>query len=76
MLFSEETPSFGLTLLEEAAQCVARLSERQAAPKKTAAAAPPLTSKEALRQAQAEGLTLPRTIRANSNTGYLGVGLH
>ena len=38
---------------EEAALCVARLPEGQAAARKTATAAPPLTSEEARQQAQA-----------------------
>jgi len=54
---------------EEAALCVARLPEGRAAAQK-APAAVPLTSEEALQQAQAEGLTL----RAAKNTaGYFGV---
>ena len=51
---------------EEAALCVAR------SPEGRAAAAPPLTSKEARQQAQAEGLTLRQ---AESKTGYFGVCL-
>ena len=51
---------------EEAALCIARSPEEQA----RAAAAPPLTSEEALQQAQAEGLTLRV---AKSTTGYFGV---
>ena len=49
---------------EEAALCVARSPEGQAAAAKAAAAAPPtlpLTSEEARQQAQAEGLTLRGT---------------
>ena len=54
---------------EEAALCVARSPEGQAAAKQ-AATAPPLTSEEARQQAQAEGLTL----RVAGNTaGYFGV---
>ena len=56
---------------EEAALCVARTPEGQAAAKR-AAAAPPLTSEEARQQAQAEGLTLPK---AENKTGYYGVHL-
>jgi myo-inositol-hexaphosphate 3-phosphohydrolase len=56
---------------EEAALCVARTPEGQAAAKK--AAAPPLTSEEARQQAQAEGLTL---LKADSTTGYCGVIHH
>ena len=47
---------------------VARASAAQAA-----AAAPPITSKEALRQAEAEGLTL---VRSYSSTGYRGVSFN
>jgi hypothetical protein len=54
---------------EEAALCVARSPEGQAAAKK-AAAAPPLTSEEARQQAQAEGLTL---LKADNKSGYFGV---
>ena len=57
---------------EEAALCVARSPEGQAAAQK-AAAAPPLTSEEARQQAQAEGLTL---VVADSKTGYFGVSLN
>ena len=55
---------------EEAALCVARSPEGQAAAEKAAAAALPLTSEEARQQAQAEGLTLPV---AKNKTGYFGV---
>ena len=55
---------------EEAALCYARTPEAQAA-----AAAPPkpppMTAEEALRQAEAEGLSLLRS--ASSNSGYKGV---
>ena len=55
---------------EEAALCYARTPEAQAA-----AAAPlkppPMTAEEALRQAEAEGLTLLRS--ESSNSGYKGV---
>eukprot|EP00964_Phaeocystis_antarctica_P037307 scaffold21307_cov66-Phaeocystis_antarctica.AAC.3 len=54
---------------EEAALCVARSPEGQAAAQK-AAAAPPLTSEEAQQQAQAERLTL---VVAKNTTGYFGV---
>ena len=57
---------------EEAALCVARTPEGQAAAKR-AAAAPPLTSEEARQQAQAEGLTL---LVAKNKAGYFGVNLH
>ena len=55
---------------EEAALCVARSPEGQAAAAKAAAAPPPppLTSEQALQQAQAEGLTLLRV--AGTRTGY------
>ena len=55
---------------EEAALCVARSPEGQAAAKK--AAAPPRTSGEARQQARAEGLTL---LKADNKTGYFGVHL-
>ena len=55
---------------EEAALCVARSPEGQAAAEKAAAA--PLTSEEARQQAQAEGLTL---VVADNKTGYFGVYL-
>ena len=55
---------------EEAALCVARSPEGQAAAERAAAAKPPLTSEEARQQAQAEGLTL---LVADSKTGYFGV---
>ena len=56
---------------EEAALCVARSPEGQAAAEK-AAAPPPLTSEQARQQAQAEGLTLRL---ADNSAGYFGVGL-
>ena len=56
---------------EEAALCVARSPEGQAAAERAAAPAP-LTSEEARQQAQAEGLTLHV---AENTTGYLGVRL-
>eukprot|EP00964_Phaeocystis_antarctica_P011119 scaffold6115_cov57-Phaeocystis_antarctica.AAC.4 len=55
---------------EEAALCVARSPEGQAAAAERAAVAPPLTSEEARQQAQAEGLTL---LVADNKTGYFGV---
>eukprot|EP00964_Phaeocystis_antarctica_P154642 scaffold123471_cov57-Phaeocystis_antarctica.AAC.2 len=58
---------------EEAALCVARSPEGQAAAAEAAgraAAAPPLTSEEARQQAQAEELTL---LVAENKTGYFGV---
>ena len=58
---------------EEAALCVARSPEGQAAAAKAAAAAPPtppLTSEQARQQAQAEGLTLRV---GNNKAGYFGV---
>ena len=58
---------------EEAALCVARTPEgRAAVAERAATAAPPLTSEEALGQAQAEGLTL---LVADNKTGYYGVSL-
>ena len=58
---------------EEAALCVARSPEGQAAAAERAAAAPvPLTSEEARQQAQAEGLTLRV---ADNKAGYFGVSL-
>ena len=56
---------------EEASLCVARSPEGRAAARR-AAAAPPLTSKEARQQAQAEGLTLRV---AETKAGYYGVHL-
>ena len=58
---------------EEAALCVARTPEGQAAAAARAAAAPPLTSEEARQQAKAEKLTL---VVAESSTGYFGVHLN
>ena len=61
---------------EEAALCYARSPEAQAAVAVAAAAPapPPMTAEEALRQAEAEGLTL---LRAESNSsGYKGVSWH
>eukprot|EP00964_Phaeocystis_antarctica_P093277 scaffold60141_cov49-Phaeocystis_antarctica.AAC.1 len=61
---------------EEAALCVARSPEGQAAAAKAAAAAPPtlpLTSEEARQQAQAEGLTLRV---ADNKAGYSCVTHH
>ena len=55
---------------EEAAMCVARSPEGQAAAERAASAAPPLTSEEAREQAQAEGLTLRV---AKNKAGYFGV---
>ena len=63
-------------IAEEAALCVARSPEGQAAAERAAASAvapppaPPLTSEEARQQARAEGLTLRV---AESKTGYFGV---
>ena len=57
---------------EEAALCVARSPEGQAAAAKKAAAAP-LTSEEARQQAEAEGLTL---LKAKNKTGYFGAYLN
>eukprot|EP00964_Phaeocystis_antarctica_P036692 scaffold20949_cov62-Phaeocystis_antarctica.AAC.2 len=57
---------------EEAALCIARSPEGQAAAAEQAAALPPLTSEEARQQAQAERLTL---LVADNKTGYSGVHL-
>ena len=57
---------------EEAALCIARSPEGQAAAKRPAAAAP-LTSEEARKQARAEGLTL---LKADNKTGYFGVHIN
>jgi len=57
---------------EEAALCVARTPEGQAAAAERAAAAAPLTCEEARQQAQAEKLTLRV---AKNTTGYFGVSL-
>jgi len=61
---------------EEAALAHARTPEAQAAVAAAAAppAPPPMTAEEALRQAEAEGLTLLRSER--SSTGYKGVGFN
>jgi len=59
---------------EEAALCYARSPEGQAAVVAAAAAPPtppPMTAEEALRQAEAEGLTLLRS--EGSSSGYKGV---
>ena len=58
---------------EEAALCIARSPEGQAAAARAAAAPVPLTSEEARQQAQAEGLTLRV---AGNTTGYYGVHLN
>eukprot|EP00964_Phaeocystis_antarctica_P016466 scaffold9104_cov56-Phaeocystis_antarctica.AAC.2 len=55
---------------EEAALCVARTPEGQAAAQRAAAAPLPLTSEEARQQAQAEGLTLRV---AENSAGYFSV---
>ena len=57
---------------EEAALCIARSPEGQAAAGRAAAAPMPLTSEEARQQAQAEGLTL---LKADSKSGYFSVYL-
>ena len=59
---------------EEAALCVARSPEGQAAAAERVAAAPPLTSEDARQQAQAEKLTL--LVAANNNAGFFGVHLN
>ena len=58
---------------EEAALCVARSPEGRAAVRAAEAAAPPLTSEEALQQAKTEGLMLRL---AKNKAGYLGVSLN
>ena len=58
---------------EEAALCIARSPEGQAAAKQAASAPVPLTSEEARQQAQAEGLTL---LKADNKAGYFGVNLN
>ena len=57
---------------EEAALCFARTPEGRAAAVAAAAAppAPPASAEEAVRQAEAEGLTL---VKANTISGYKGV---
>ena len=60
--------SFATT--EEAAWCIARSPEGQAAAKRATAAPVPLASKRARQQAQVERLTLRV---ADSETGYFGV---
>ena len=62
----------GFATAEEAALCVARSPEGQAAAAEKPTAAVPLTSEEARQQAQAETLTL---LRAENKTGYFGVNL-
>ena len=59
---------------EEAALCYARTPEARRALAAAAAppAPPPMTAEEALRQAEAEGLTLLRSVSGGS-TGYKGV---
>eukprot|EP00964_Phaeocystis_antarctica_P083280 scaffold52379_cov60-Phaeocystis_antarctica.AAC.4 len=57
---------------EEAALCVARTPEGQAAAQRAAVTLVPLTCDEARQQAQAEELTLRV---ADNNTGYFGVSL-
>ena len=65
-----KTVSLGyFTTAEEAALCIARSPEGQAAANR-AAAPPPLTSEEARQQAEAEGLTLRK---ADNKAGYFGV---
>ena len=65
--------SFGsYATAEEAALCYARSLPAQAAAA-APPAPPPLTAEEALRQAQAEGLTL---LRSDNSTGYKGVAFN
>ena len=67
----------GFATAEEAALCVARSPEGQRAAQAAEAAAavpPPLTSEEAVRQAQEEGLPLLKAFaNRGSTTGYFGV---
>eukprot|EP00964_Phaeocystis_antarctica_P120989 scaffold84711_cov50-Phaeocystis_antarctica.AAC.2 len=56
---------------DEAALCIARTPEWQAAAQRAAAAPAPLTSEEARQQAQVEGLTL--VVAQNTAVGYFGV---
>ena len=55
---------------DEAALCIARTPEGQAAATRAAAAPVPLTSEEARQQARVEGLTL---LKADNKTGYFCV---
>jgi len=55
---------------EEAALCVAQSPEGKAKAEAVAATSPPMTAEAALRQAEAEGLSL---VLADSKTGYSGV---
>ena len=50
--------------------CIARTPEGRAAVAAAAAVPPPMTAEEAVRQAEAEGLTL---LTADNNTGFKGV---
>ena len=68
-----KTTSLGcFATAEEAALCVARSPEGQAVAAERAAAAVPLTRKEARQQAQAEKLTL---LVAENKVGCFGVSL-
>jgi len=65
------------TTAEEAALCYARSPEAQAvaaAAQAAAAAPPPMKAEEAVRQAEAEGLTLLRS--ESGSTGYKGVSFY
>ena len=55
---------------EEAALCFARTPEGRVAASAAAAAQPPMTAEEAVRQAEAEGLML---LKADNISGYQGV---
>jgi len=62
--------------VEEAALCYARTPEAQAAAA-APPAPPPLTAEEALRQAEAEGLTLLKSESSSTNsTGFKGVAFN
>ena len=64
-----------LATAEDAALCFARSPEERVVAERTAAALL-LTSEEALQQAQAEGLTLRKSVNKTHKTGYWGVNLN
>ena len=61
--------------VEEAALCYARTPEGRAAAVAAAASQPPMTAKEAMRQAEGEGLTLLTADKADDSLGYKYVTL-
>ena len=63
-----------LATAEDAALCFARSPEERVVAERTAAVL--LTSEEALQQAQAEGLTLRKSVNKTHKTGYWGVNLN